>query len=368
MKTSPISLIALAASTSLLLSLAACTTSTDEDLTSDESAVSDPCGNGVRDQGEQCDDGNKKNLDGCNSKCQFEQIHRLNTIDMQFNTDSFCSSNAIGSAIKSVAQSQIKDAVTAAVGDGSISILLQASNATDPTGVNGTLSLASYVGAPVNASTLGLDSVFTASKSSLNPDLTPLVSMNASSTSSALSAGPGNVAFSLALGGPPVDVSLSNAKMKATVGAATAPGGHAAAEHLDPALKTFATLTNGQMCGDISAASLAAVPVPEQLTSGSTSCSQGYTSANSMLDVIVGGCKVFIITALGATQPDKQSATSPAAGAGAPYKLTTTGTKVTGCKDKGGAAVNLDACLKSAAFSAAFKFSSQRVAVRGTSD
>lgn len=362
-------LIATIALSGLAMSMAACTTSTDEELVSDESAVhANPCGNGVRDVGEQCDDGNHANLDGCSATCQFEQIHRLNTIDMQFNTDSFCTSNAIGSAIKSVAQSQIKDAVTASVNDGSISILLQASNATDPTGVNGTLSLASYVGAPVNAASLGLDSVFTASKASLNPDLTPLVSMNATSTSSTLAAGPGNVAFSLALGGPPVDVSLSNARMRATVGAASAPGGHDASEHLDPALKTFATLTNGQMCGDISAASLAAVPVPEQLTSGGTSCSQGYTQANTMLDVIVGGCKVFIVTAVGATQPDKQAATAPQAGAGAPYKLTTTGTKVTGCKDKSGASVDLGACLKSAAFSTAFKFGSQRVVVRGTSD
>ena len=360
-------LIAIVASAGLLSSLAACTTST-EDVESDESAVSDPCGNGVRDQGEQCDDGNKNNLDGCSSTCKFEQTHRLNSITMQFNTDSFCTSNAIGGAIKSVAQGQIGDAIKGAVNDGSISILLAASNLTDPTGANGTLSLSSYVGAPVNASQLGLDSVFTASKSSLNPDLTPLVTMGASTASSQLSAGPGNVAFSLALAGPPVDVSLSNAKMKASVGAASAPGGHLASEHLDPALTTFASLTNGQMCGDISAASLAAVPVPDQLTSGSTSCSQGYTSANSMLDVIVGGCKVFIVTALGATQPDKQAATAPAAGAGAPYKLTTSGTKVTGCKDKSGASVDLNACLKSAAFSAAFKFTSNRVSVRGTSE
>lgn len=362
-------LIATIAASGLALSMAACATSTDEDLVSDESEVhANPCGNGVRDPGEQCDDGNHDNLDGCSATCQFEQVHRMNSINMQFNTDSFCTSNAIGSAIKSVAQSQLADALNGAVGDGSISILLQANNATDPTGVNGTFSLSSYVGAPVNAGSLGLDALFTASKASLNPDLTPLVSMNASSASSALSAGPGNVAFSLALGGPPVDVSLSNAKVRATVGAASAPGGHLASEHLDPALKTFATLTNGQMCGDISAASLAAVPVPEQLTSGSTSCSQGYTQSNSMLDVIVGGCKVFIITALGATQPDKQATTAPQAGAGAPYKLTTSGNRVTGCKDKSGASVNLDACLKSAAFSAAFKFSSQRVAVRGTSE
>lgn len=361
-------LLAIAAS-GLLLSMAACSTGTDEEAVSDENAVhANPCGNGVRDTGEQCDDGNHDNLDGCSATCEFEQVQRMNSIAMQFNTDSFCTSNAIGGAIKSVAQSQISDALNGAVNDGSMSILLASSNATDPTGVNGTFSLSSYTGAPVNAGQLGLDAVFTASKSSLAADLTPLVSMAATSSSSTLSSGPGNVSFSLALAGPPVDMSLSNARLRATVGAASAPGGHLASEHLDPNLKTFATLTNGQMCGDISAASLAGMPVPEQLTSGSTSCSQGYTQANSMLDVIVGGCKVFIVTALGATQPDKQAGNAPVAGAGAPYKLTTTGNKVTGCKDKSGASVDLNTCLKSASYSAAFKFTSQRVAVRGTSD
>lgn len=361
-------LLTMIASSGLLLSMAACTTSTDEDLVSDESAVSDPCGNGVRDQGEQCDDGNKNSWDGCSSTCQFEQVHRMNSLNMQFNTDSYCTANAVGGSIKSVAQSQIADAINAAVADGSMSILLAASNVTDSTGASGTMTLASLVGAPVTAGSLGLDSVFTASKSSLNPDLSPLGSMSASAASSTLNAGPGNATFTLALAGPPVNLSLSNAKMKATVGAASTPGGHLESEHLDPALKTFATLTNGQMCGDISAASLAKIPVPEQLTSGSTSCSQGYTSANSMLDVIVGGCKVFIVTAVGATQPDKQAAGVPAAGAGAPYKLTMTGPTVTGCKDKSGASVDLNTCLKSASFSSAFKFASQRVTVRGTSN
>jgi len=192
--------------------------------------------------------------------------------------------------------------------------------------------------------------------------------MGATETASHLSAGPGNVAFSLALGGPPTQIRLSNAKSQGTTGAASAPSGHLASENLDPALKTFESIANGQMCGNISAASLAAVPVPSQLTSGSTSCSQGYTTSNSMLDVIVGGCKVFIVTAVGATQPDQADPSVPVLGAGAPYKLTTTGTKVSGCKDKSGASVDLNACLQTAAFSAAFKFTSNRVAVRGTSD
>ena len=81
-------LIATIALSGLAMSMIACTTGTDEDLASDESAVApNPCGNGVRDVGEQCDDGNNKNLDGCSSTCQLEQVHRLNAIDMQVNTD-----------------------------------------------------------------------------------------------------------------------------------------------------------------------------------------------------------------------------------------------------------------------------------------
>lgn len=350
----------------ILFSLVACAGQTGEDATTDESATATACGNGVRDTGEQCDDGNTANLDGCSSTCQFEQVHRMNTISMMFNTDTFCTANAIGGAIRSVAQSQISSALTSAVNDGSLSILLQAVGG-DPTGENGAFTMESYTGAPANSSSMGVDSVFTASKSSLNADLTPKVSMPATSTSGAVSAGPGTVAFSLALGGPAISVNLSNARTKAAVGASSAPANHAASQHLDPALQTFATTTGGQMCGNISAASLAAVPVPSQLTSGSTSCSQGYDSTNSMLDVIVGGCTVFIVTALGATQPD-QATSSPQVGAGAPYKLSKNGTHVNGCKDKNGAAVDLNTCLAAAGYSAGFKFTTQRVQVDGTSE
>lgn len=355
-----------AASTGILFSIAACSAPTEE-LAQDESAATDPCGNGTRDPGEQCDDGNRGNLDGCSSTCQFEQTHRMNTMNMMFNTDAFCTSNAIGGAIKSVAQGQLGEALSASINDGTISVMMGAKGLADATGAGtGNFTLTSFMGAPTSGG-LGLDAVFTGSEASLNPDLTPRISMAASLAGGQLSAA-GNLAVSMALGGPPADLSLSGAKVKATVGAASAPGGIPASMKLDPALKTFESLTAGQLCGNISAASLAAVPAPEQLTTGSTACSQGYTTANSMLDVFVGGCRVFIVTALAATQPDKADPTAPVAGAGAPYKLTTSGNKVSGCKDKNNASVPLDVCLKSAAFSSAFKFTTQRANVRGTSE
>ncbi len=361
-------LFTLLGSSAIIFSLAACTAAADDDSSASESALADLCGNGTRDPGEQCDDGNKANLDGCSATCSFEQTHRLNSIEMLFATDTFCTSNAIGAAVKSVAQGQIKDGLSGAVADGSVSILLGANGLADLTGAGAqSFTLSSFIGAPTTSS-LGLDSAYTANALTVTPDGKPLVSLAAQTNGTAMTAGPGDLAFSMNIAGSQADLSLSGTRAKATLGPATAPAGHGANENLDPALKTFATTTGGELCGNISAASLAAIKVPSALTSGSTSCSQGYNSSNSMLDVFVGGCRVFIVSALGATQPDKANPSAPVVGAGAPYKLVAgSGNKVTGCKDKSGASVNLAACLQASAFSAAFKFTSQRVTVRGTS-
>src|SRR5262249_26541959 len=73
------------------------------------------CGNGVLDPGEQCDDGNTTNLDGCDSNCQFEQMHRVNSLTMEWAPSTLCPANALGGAIKSAAQgtftSKVNDAV-----------------------------------------------------------------------------------------------------------------------------------------------------------------------------------------------------------------------------------------------------------------
>jgi len=53
------------------------------------------CGNGVRDGGEQCDDGNSTNLDGCDADCRFEQAQRAVWFKMQFSTDTVCTQNAL---------------------------------------------------------------------------------------------------------------------------------------------------------------------------------------------------------------------------------------------------------------------------------
>ena len=59
---------------------------------------------------------------------------------------------------------------------------------------------------------------------------------------------------------------------------------------------------------------------------------------------------------------DTSDASAKVAGAGAPYQFTIgAGMAVTGCKDKGGAVVNLMDCLNAAAYSSYFKFTTDRV-------
>lgn len=94
----------------------------------------------------------------------------------------------------------------------------------------------------------------------------------------------------------------------------------------------------------------------------------GYTGANSLLDLVVGGCVVFgTYPAIQATQPDTIDAAAPAAGAGAPYTLSASSSasaKVDTCTDHSGAKVDLATCLAQAAYSSYFKLSAGRVILK----
>jgi hypothetical protein len=214
---------------------------------------------------------------------------------------------------------------------------------------------------------------YTPDATSIDAMKNPLASLGGSITAKALTAGPGNLTVVLTLAGAASPLNLSNVRLKATVGGTSKPAtstgstpGHLASEHVDPTLVTFATTSNGELCGNVSAASLKAMPAPTSLTDGTINCNQGYKTGSTMLDVLVGGCTVIILPAIKSTQPDQVDPTAPAAGAGGPYTLSTTGSPpvVTGCKAKGGATVPLDACLKAAAYSSFFHFTTNRVIVK----
>jgi cysteine-rich repeat protein len=350
--------------------------STEGATTSDDGGTAlAVCGNGTREQGEQCDDGNTVNLDGCGATCQLEQLQRVDSLQIQWGTDPTCAANALGASIGSQAQSQFQQTVSSGVASGAISMLLQFIGLADLTGAsNGPVTLGALTGSPATASgydgTKDLDGWYSIAASTLDAQRNPSATLAGSMASGALTAGPGSMTVSLTLGGAPSPLHLSNVMLAASVGAASTPTvsqgatpGHLASENLDPTLTSFATMSGGTLCGNISAASLATVPVPAQLAQGGAdACSQGYTSANSMLDVLVGGCSVFFFTVISATQPDQVAPAAPAAGAGGPYSLSIgSNSAVSGCTDSAGASVDVPTCLAAAAYSAYFQFATDRV-------
>ncbi|MBK9263633.1 MAG: DUF4215 domain-containing protein [Polyangiaceae bacterium] len=342
------------------------------------------CGNGTREPSEQCDDGNTTNLDGCSATCTFEQLQRANWLAMQYGTDTYCTANRLGSAIATAGQSTISDAITASVKDGSITIIFQMLDLDDLSGTSDPmLQLGSTTGIPIiPAGTVydgaaDLDWWYTIDTLTLDAARVPTGKLSASIAGKTLNAGPGSLFLTINLGGVPAPLNMNNVKIEASIGNATmplvsmgAPPGHLASENLDPALQSFETMgqpnANGaaKLCGNVSAASLAQVPVPAVLLSGSTACSQGYTAANSLLDVIVGGCTALgIIPVIIARQPDTHDPNLTNLGAGPPYTLTrnTTTKQVNGCRDMNNVAVPLFECLQDAAYSAYFKFATDRV-------
>jgi hypothetical protein len=172
---------------------------------------------------------------------------------------------------------------------------------------------------------------------------------------------------------------MSATKVNGTIGATSAPlasaglpPGHLAAEHLDPALVSYASVgqknANGsaKLCGNVSAASLKNVPIPTALVGGGLfACSQNYQATNSLLDVLIGGCNILFVQQIKPTQPDKVDPSVPQPGAGGPYVLQSNAQKVVStCRDKNNAVVNLQQCLDAAAYSSFFKFATGRVIVK----
>jgi cysteine-rich repeat protein len=365
--------------TTMLLAaiFAGCSTPVDATLKA-VTAADDVCGDGVRTGAEQCDDGNTANLDGCDSTCRFEEVHRANSLTMQFASDADCTRNALGGAIAQVAQASLQQGLTSGITNGSISILLALLGGSDVTGSDGPAQIGVMHATPVAGTgyngNADLDWWYTVDPASVDANRVPLQQLSGTFAGHKLTAAGPALSVSLSLAGVAATLAMRNVALTAfTSSPATAPTqsttgatpGHLASENLDPALTSFAA-TGGasgtnKLCGDVTAASLALVPAPPALiTGGTTACSEGYTSANSLLDVLVGGCKVIVIffpvTAITPTQPDTAGADQ--------YRLTAgAGRKVASCT-KNGAATDLASCLDAATYSSYYQFTSDRVIAR----
>lgn len=269
------------------------------------------CGNSKRETGEQCDDGNTTNLDGCSAKCQFEQDHRANSVQMIYDT-SICTHNALGGAMGSSAQSQIKTALDNGVKNGSTTLSFEFLSLTDLTGTSAaSMSIGGLTGKPVAAptgvtydGTADLDWWYTTDSSVIDSSRMPTATLAGSIKAKHLAVGPGTLNLILSLSSGPAPVKVTSATLNADIGGTSTPTasssgntpGHLATENLDPALVTFATMSNGQMCGNVSAHSLANVAAPAAIsaaerstaargtrrrTACSTSSSAGVTCCSS---------------------------------------------------------------------------------------
>jgi cysteine-rich repeat protein len=338
------------------------------------------CGNGVRETGEQCDDGNTANLDGCDADCGFEQLQRVMYLKMQFGTDDFCPANALGGAIvNSQVRDELQGAIDSGVADGSLSLILQALDVVDLTGTNEpSFELGFLTGPPETRDgtlaydgTNDLDWWYLIDPSGLDAFRRPVEVLPASITDRLLGAGPGRLQTPVFADGTPLR--LAAARLSITVGASSAPlisstgdpPGHLPSENLDPALVSYAacgTPTDagaGRLCGNATARSLAAIPISDTLV---TTCGEGYSATNTMLDVIVSGCTYLTIRLIRPTQPDAIDPEAPQPGAGGPYRLIADSLRrVTACTDRDGALVDLEMCLDAAAYTTFFKLAMDRV-------
>jgi cysteine-rich repeat protein len=329
------------------------------------------CGDGVRDPGEECDDGNVINLDGCSGRCRFEPVQRTTSFHLESVSDANCAADALGHAFGLLAQPIINQALASGVSAGNTGFLGYFVDLGQPSGLvdQASLTAALFTAQPTTTAggysgTADLDWWYAASPASLGPDRIPTARLSGSLAGGALVLGPGNVSMPFSFGGPLVPASFSHLVVKTMLALPTAPlqstngmpPGYVAADHLDPALIAFPSTTKGVLCGNISAATLARLDLALNL---GNACPPYQT----YLDWVVGGC-VGAIGGVTATQPDQVDPTKPVAGAGPPYRLAISAGRVTSCFDRLDAPVALDACLESAAYSVYFTFATDRVIVR----
>jgi cysteine-rich repeat protein len=291
------------------------------------------CGNGIREAGEQCDDSNTTNLDGCSSTCQFEQNQRIISLQLMGTMDSFCAQNQLGSrAFTTTALSQFNPVLNTNIAAGAVTEILTFLGLTDLTGTTtqASFQLGMVGGTPVAGAgysgSADLDWWYTVDPTTVDGSRVAKVQVPASIAASVLTAGPGTINFPSLFSTVPATLPFVNANLSVPIEASSAPTvsssgnppGHLAAENLDPTIRSFAsmgqqTTAPGKLCGTLSAATLAAAPIPGPLLSGGASAcvaagsnSHAYTSVNSMLDLLVGGCETFggFVTLVNPAQPD----------------------------------------------------------------
>ncbi len=297
------------------------------------------CGDGVIAGNEQCDDGNTKNLDGCDSNCNYETVMRFTSFNITRDpAPAYCvnSGNAIGTSF-SAAVAQAFDAnIQATIDGGTYNELLVFGGLDDLTGTNSTnfsLGLVSGSRDPAYTGTWKTDTLdewYLADTGTMGVDAVGIPNQRlspAAIASGVLTAGPSRVAIGLTTGTTSSAFDVLDTRVSATLGSSTSvPAAPPSA--LASGLKVFegldAMASDQGLCGAATVASLAQIPLPQDFCLGPNACesssncagSHSYTycgaglpvtaNCSSLLDVIVGGCKAtsLCIQAVTPAQPD----------------------------------------------------------------
>ena len=311
----------------------------------------------------------------------FLQSQRVNSLTMADGTDTFATHNALGGAfVSTTVRNQMDSALADGVADGSLSWLLTMSGLDDLSGTSdANVDVGVGNGVPQGTvdnpttydGTSDLDWWYRVPTDEDDAAGLPVHTLAGSFTAGTFAAGPGATTLQAPMGGVPSSLDLSAVRLAATVGTPTQPlqstnglpPGHLPSEEIPADLTSFETMTGGKLAGNVTALSLSNTAIPPSLAGASLSnCSQAYTLSNSLLDVIVGGCTIFGVPQIVATQPDESTPADPDAS----YTFATDATTkaVTSCQRNNVTAVLAD-CLAKAAYSLYFQFTTDRVIVQG---
>jgi hypothetical protein len=335
-----------------------------------------PCGNGTIDPGEECDDGNALNLDGCDSSCRYELVLRTTALEIAVGsapTQCTPTTNRFGQIFPASVVDLLNDDLKGSIDTGSVNVLVQLVGLDDLTGANdSSLSIGILSGDldtrhPGAWTTGAIDYWFKASADTIDAKGKPIALVaDAKIQSSALSIDTPTLLLPFAGN----SLELTSAHLRADIDATPSPDIPASPpEKLASGLVVLRSFTantgsNG-LCGNTTVASLAKVPLPKTFTpgglaacvnpssvtclsppttgshvyqwcgehcgnpgdsdydaNGCTNCAPANCNSNpvdatcnSLLDAIVGGCIVNppdCVVAFTPTQPDIGSGGNPA--------------------------------------------------------
>ncbi len=142
-------------------------------------AAAQGCGDGVVDPSEQCDDGDRGRLDGCDPACRYEQVQGLTALALSGATGpAFCTpaTNQLGRAVSAIGLNALNSALADGLASGALDQTLVVGELDDPLGHDdpalelGAVAASADPANPVS----GLDSWHLGDPSHLAPDLAPL--------------------------------------------------------------------------------------------------------------------------------------------------------------------------------------------------